>query len=122
MQARNQYSASLCEFSERLRETADGLFSQVTDRTTPAQFTAAQQTLLSENKNLRQNCVPGAGSITLLPQAACTGVSHRSMRMQKPSFACFPTSSNRQRHQHHAAGHPVALMRSSMILRVWLMP
>src|ERR687896_1969023 len=52
MQARNQYSASLCEFSERLRETADGLFSQVTDRTTPAQFTAAQQTLLERKREL----------------------------------------------------------------------
>ena len=52
MQSRNQYSASLCEFAERLRETADGLFSQVNDRTTPAQFTAAQQTLLERKQAL----------------------------------------------------------------------
>ena len=52
MQSRNQYSPSLCEFAERLRETADGLFSQVTDRTTPAQFNAAQQTLLDRKQEL----------------------------------------------------------------------
>ena len=52
MQARNQYSASFCEFAERLRETADGLFSQVTDRTSPAQFNAAQQTLLERKQEL----------------------------------------------------------------------
>jgi hypothetical protein len=52
MQSRNQYSASLCEFAERLRETADTLFSQVTDRTTPAQFNAAQQTLLERKQEL----------------------------------------------------------------------
>jgi hypothetical protein len=52
MQARNQYAASLCEFVERLRETADGLFSQVNDRTTPAQFNAAQQTLLERKQEL----------------------------------------------------------------------
>jgi DNA-binding GntR family transcriptional regulator len=52
MQSRNQYSPSLCEFAERLRETADGLFSQVTDRTTPAQFAAAQQTLLERKQEL----------------------------------------------------------------------
>jgi hypothetical protein len=52
MQARNQQSASLCEFAERLRETADGLFSQVTERTMPAQYTAAQQTLLERKQEL----------------------------------------------------------------------
>ena len=52
MQSRNQYSASLCEFAERLRETADGLFSQVTDRTTPAQFDSAHQTLLERKREL----------------------------------------------------------------------
>jgi hypothetical protein len=52
MQSRNQYSASFCEFAERLRETADGLFSQVTERTTPAQFAASQQTLLERKKEL----------------------------------------------------------------------
>src|ERR687896_264999 len=52
MQSRNQYSASLCEFAERLRETADGLFSQVTDRTTPPQFEAAHQTLLERKEAL----------------------------------------------------------------------
>jgi hypothetical protein len=52
MQARNQQSASLCEFAERLRETADVLFSQVTDRTTPAQFESAQQTLLERKEQL----------------------------------------------------------------------
>jgi hypothetical protein len=52
MQARNQYAASLCEFAERLRETADGLFSQVNDRTTPAQFESAQQTLLERKEQL----------------------------------------------------------------------
>jgi hypothetical protein len=52
MQSRNQYSASLCEFAERLRETADTLFSQVNDRTTPAQFTAAHQTLLERKREL----------------------------------------------------------------------
>jgi hypothetical protein len=52
MQSRNQYSASLCEFAQRLRETADMLFSQVTERTTPAQFDAAQQTLLERKLEL----------------------------------------------------------------------
>jgi hypothetical protein len=52
MQSRNQSSASLCEFAERLRETADVLFSQVTERTTPAQFDAAQQTLLERKLEL----------------------------------------------------------------------
>jgi hypothetical protein len=52
MQSRNQYSASLCELAKRLRETADGLFSQVNDRTTPAQFAAAQQTLLERKEAL----------------------------------------------------------------------
>jgi hypothetical protein len=52
MQSRNQHLASLCEFAERLRETADGLFSQVTDRTTPAQFAAAQQILLERKEQL----------------------------------------------------------------------
>jgi hypothetical protein len=52
MQSRNQYSASLCEFAERLRETADVLFSQVNDRTTAAQFAAAQQTLLERKEAL----------------------------------------------------------------------
>jgi hypothetical protein len=46
MQSRNQYAASLCEFAERLRETAEMLFSQVNERTTPAQFSHAQQILL----------------------------------------------------------------------------
>jgi hypothetical protein len=52
MQPRNQYAASLCEFAERLRETADGLFSQVNDRTTPAQFESAHQTLLERKEAL----------------------------------------------------------------------
>jgi hypothetical protein len=52
MQSRNQSSASLCEFAERLRETADELFSQVNDRTTPAQFAAAHETLLERKEVL----------------------------------------------------------------------
>jgi hypothetical protein len=52
MQSLNQYSPSLCEFAERLRETADGLFSQVNERTTPAQFESAQQTLLERKEQL----------------------------------------------------------------------
>ncbi len=52
MQSRNQSSASLCEFAERLRETAEVLFSQVTDRTTAAQFESAQQTLLERKLEL----------------------------------------------------------------------
>jgi hypothetical protein len=52
MQSRNQSSASLCEFAERLRETADGLFSQVNDRTSPAQFAAAHETLLERKEQL----------------------------------------------------------------------
>jgi DNA-binding GntR family transcriptional regulator len=52
MQSRNQSSASLCEFAERFRETADGLFSQVNDRTTPAQFAAVHETLLERKEAL----------------------------------------------------------------------
>jgi hypothetical protein len=52
MQPRNQHAASLCEFAERLRETAEVLFSQVNDRTTPAQFAAVQETLLERKEAL----------------------------------------------------------------------
>ena len=47
MQARNQYSPSLCEFADRLERAANVLFSRISERMTPSHWEACQITLWS---------------------------------------------------------------------------
>jgi hypothetical protein len=115
MQARNQSSVSLCEFAERLRETADGLFSQVNDRTTPPQFEAAHQTLLERKEALeaelrkrgRFHYASSSGSLHRCVPQVYEDVATRLRllsELQQPPAPPAPRSR-----------HPVALMRSNDI-------
>jgi hypothetical protein len=47
MQSRNQQSASLCEFAERLEQVANVLYSRISEQMTPSHWEACQITLWS---------------------------------------------------------------------------
>ena len=52
MQSRNQHSASLCKFADRLERVANVLFSRISERMTPSQWQACQMTLWSFYQDL----------------------------------------------------------------------